>query len=345
MKTVFRIFAAHKISFMKQITSIAILLSLMITVFILGSCKNNFQVDVSDIEITNVKINRYEKALFNEELDKNRIAELQTEFPLFLGDFPLDSNQILQLQSYVSDSLLLDLFRKTEEVFPNFIEQEKQLTNSFKYIKYYYPNFTIPQVYTYLSGVQDIAFYQDQVLMMSVDHYLGSGYLIYHRLGTPKYKQFSMKKQFFVKDALMSIAKVFINPLPGDAKLIEQMIYEGKLLYFIKSMYPEISDEILFSQTDLHLNWLLTKEAELWRYYIENELLYKTDYLAYNKFINDAPFTAVLGDDSAPRTGIWIGYQIIYSYMINHDENLQEMLNNNRAQFILQKSKYKPGKN
>ena len=330
---------------MKQIKHVAILFGILIPAFFLNSCKNNFQVDVSDITINDVVINRYEKALFDEELDKDRIEELQKEYPLFLGNTPLDSNQILQLQSYVSDSLLLNLYRKTEEVFPNLTKQESQLTNSFRHIKYYYPNFTIPQVYTYLSGVQDIAFYQDQVLMISIDHYLGKGYEIYQRFGTPKYKQFSMQKQFFVKDALMSIAKVYIQPLHSDAKLIEQMIYEGKLLYFIKSMQPEISDEVLMSQTEAHLNWLNKNETELWRYYIENELLYKTDYLAYNKFINDAPFTAVLGDDSAPRTGIWLGYQIISSYMKYSENNLQAMLNNKKAQYILQKSKYKPGKN
>ena len=328
---------------MKRITHIAIIFSSLIYFF--SSCGNSFQVDISNIETDDIKIIRYEKALFEKELNKNRISELQKEFPLFLGNTPLDSIQILQLQSYVSDSLLLELYTKTEKIFPSLSEQEKQLSNSFKYIKYYYPKFENPQVYTYISGVQDIAFYQDQILMLSIDHYLGKGYAIYQKLGTPKYKQFSMQKQFFIKDALMSIAKVFIQPLPADAKLLEQMIYEGKLLYFIKSMNPGITDIVLFSQTEQHKNWLQEKEAEIWRYYIENELLYKTDYLAYNKFINDAPFTAVLGDNSAPRTGIWLGYQIVHSYMNHSDEDLQTMLNNQKAQFILQKSKYKPGKN
>ncbi len=331
---------------MKRIPHFVIYLSFLIVISCtLSSCENRFEVDVSNIESIEVKIIRYEEALFEKELSKTRISVLQKEFPLFLGDTPLDSIQILQLKAYVSDPLLLDLFKKTEEVFPKLNEEEEQLSNSFRYIKHYYPHFTIPQVYTYLSGVQDIAFYQDQILMISLDHYLGKGYDVYQMLGTPNYKQFSMQKSFFTKDILMSIAKYFVVPLSSDANLLEQMIYEGKLLYFIKSMYPNISDEVLFSQTELHIDWLQKKEEELWRYYIENELLYKTDYMVYNKFINDAPFTAVLGDDSAPRTGIWLGYQIIYSYMNHSQGNLQAMLNNNKAQNILQQSKYKPGKN
>ncbi|NOR88304.1 MAG: hypothetical protein GQ527_11915 [Bacteroidales bacterium] len=64
-----------------------------------------------------------------------------------------------------------------------------------------------------------------------------------------------------------------------------------------------------------------------------------------NKFINDAPFTAVLGDDSAPRTGIWLGYQIVYSYMKNSEVDLMDLLKNTDAQQILQQSSYKPRKN
>ena len=316
------------------------LLSLFFT-----SCGNQFDVDTSGIEPAKVEIIQYEKALFDQTINNKRIVELQKEFPLFLGDIPLDSSQLAQLKSFVSDSLLRTLYKKSVEIFPDFNEEENQLLEAFTHIKYYYPAFQYPKIYTYLSGVQDIVFYQDPIIMVSIDHYLGNGYDIYQMLGTPRYQQFAMQRKFLVKDILLNIAKAYTPPIAGDAKMIEQMIYEGKLLYFIKSMYPEITDEILFTQTPSHLNWFQKKEPELWRYYIENELLYKADYLAYNKFINDAPFTAVLGDDSAPRTGIWLGYQIVYSYMKHSENTLTEMLQNQNAQMILQQSKYRPGKN
>jgi len=343
LKTVFLFL--HKIFLMRKFNQTVLFLFFfsLLSLF-LSSCGNQFDVDISSMEPAKVKITQYEKALFDQQLNEKRINELQKEFPLFLGDLPLDSIQFLQLQAFVSDSLLRALYKKSKEVFPHLDKEEKQLTEAFTHIKYYYPSFQCPKVYTYLSGVQDIVFYQDPIIMLSIDHYLGQGYKIYQMLGTPKYKQFAMQKKFLVKDILLSIAKAYTPPIAGDAKMIEQMIYEGKLLYFIKSMYPKITDEILFIQTQNHLNWFQEKESELWRYYIENELLYKADYLAYNKFINDAPFTAVLGDDSAPRTGIWLGYQIIYSYMKNSDKTLQEMLQNQNAQLILQQSKYRPSK-
>lgn len=316
---------------------------LFIILLVLGSCNGPFQVDISDIKKPDVSIKRYEQALFAEALSPSRITELQNQFPLFLGDKPLDNMQVVQLENYVSDPYLQKLFDETERVFPDLISHEAELANAFQYLQFYFPRFKIPEVYSYISGDQAEAYFEDQVIVISLDHYLAYNHEAYNMAGIPKYKQFAMDKKFFLKDVLMAIAKTKI-PSPGNnAQLLEQMIYEGKLLFFIKSMYPEISDKVLFTQTETHYSWLQNKEKDLWRYYIENELLYTSDYLTYNKFISDAPFTTALGDDSAPRTGIWLGYQIVFSYMKKNEVELKDLIQNKDAQQILIKSGYKPG--
>lgn len=308
-----------------------------------ASCNSPFHVDISDIKSPDIQIQRYEQALFAESLNQERINELQKQFPLFLGDKVLQEAQVIQLENYVSDPYLQKLFDETEKIFPNLKSQEIELSKAFQYIKHYFPNFQIPEVYSYISGNQEPAYYQDQVVVLSLDHYLGFNHDAYNMAGTPKYKQFALDKKFFLKDILMAIAKFYI-PSPGNnAQLLEQMVYEGKLLYFIKSMNPEINEMVLFTQTETHYQWLQEKENDLWRYYIENELLYTSEYLTYNKFIGDAPFTSILGDDSAPRTGIWVGYKIIFSYMKKNDVDFKSMIQNNDAQQILIKSGYKPG--
>ena len=308
-----------------------------------ASCHSPFHVDISDIKSPDIQIQRYEQALFGATLNPDRINELQNEFPLFLGDKTLQEAQVIQLKNYVTDPYLQKLFDETEKIFPNLKSQENELSKAFQYLKHYIPNFQIPEVYSYISGDQESAYFQDQVIVVSLDHYLGFNHEAYNMAGTPKYKQFSLDKKFFLKDVLMAIAKSYI-PSPGnDAQLLEQMVYEGKLLYFIKSMNPEISNKVLFTQTETHFQWLQEKEKDLWRYYIENELLYTSDYLTYNKFIADGPFTTPLGDESAPRTGIWLGYKIIFSYMKKNEVDLKSMMQNKDAQQILIKSGYKPG--
>ena len=308
------------------------------------SCGNSFQVDLSDIEKAEIKIQRYDKTLFSEDLTRERLSVLQKQFPLFLGDHPMDTTQIEQIKAYVADPFLLKLFQETERIYPDVRIQEKEISEIFHYVKYYYPGFEYPEVYTYISGSDDAVFYQDNVVIIGIDRFLGSGFELYQSARIPRYKQRFMKPDFMGRAVSYSLAKHYVPPISPNAKLIEQMIYEAKLLYFIKSMNPDMSIEVLLSQTPENTKWLQNKEADIWRYYIENELLYKSDYLDYNKFIGDGPFTSVLGDDSAARTGIYLGYQIVSAYMKKNDDSFLELMNNINAQQILQQSGYKPKK-
>ena len=116
-----------------------------LSVLYLGSCGNRFRVDISDIPPANVQIQRYEKALFAEDLNAERVEFLREEFPLFLGDLPLDSIQRRQLMSYVSDPFLQKVYAQTEKVFPNLDIQNRELSEAFTYVKYYFSDFIVMQ--------------------------------------------------------------------------------------------------------------------------------------------------------------------------------------------------------
>jgi uncharacterized protein YjaZ len=73
--------------------------------------------------------------------------------------------------------------------------------------------------------------------------------------------------------------------------------------------------------------------------------LYETDDQKIQTYINEAPFTPQLGEhnQSAPKLGIWTGWQIVKEYMDRHpDVTLQQLMNNQDAQKILNDSKYRP---
>jgi len=61
------------------------------------------------------------------------------------------------------------------------------------------------------------------------------------------------------------------------------------------------------------------------------------------KYINPAPFTSYFPEESPGRTGIWLGWQIIRSYMDkNQDITLPQLMDNFDVQGILEKSGYRP---
>jgi hypothetical protein len=301
---------------------------------------------VSKIPVPEVKISDYGQALFSLNRDSlaTELGKIQKKYPLFLGTEALRDEQVIQLSLYVNDSFLNDLFNAYQKTFPSLKTTEAGLANAFRYIKYYYPKFKTPEVYAYISGIQDPAVYQDNILVLGLDNYLGKDCKIYGRMGTPRYKMKSMTPDFVLRDAMEAISLTKISTTKSGATLLENMIYEGKKIYFIKSMMPELKDEVLLKYSSKQLDWFKNKEGELWKYYIANELLYKSDYDNLRKFINDAPFTSVLGQDSPPRTGVWLGYQILKAYAKNTHSSLLEILANQNAQQILNQSKYKPSR-
>jgi hypothetical protein len=63
------------------------------------------------------------------------------------------------------------------------------------------------------------------------------------------------------------------------------------------------------------------------------------------KYLAEAPFTPGLGEknDSAPKLGVFIGWQIVKSYMENNSEvDLKKLMLMKDAQLILTRAKYHP---
>jgi uncharacterized protein YjaZ len=91
------------------------------------------------------------------------------------------------------------------------------------------------------------------------------------------------------------------------------------------------------------MSWCTENEARIWAHLVDEELLFKTEYMTINKWINQAPFVAGIPKESPGRLGQWVGWQIVRAYMNeNPSITVQELMQNDNAQDILNRSKYKP---
>ena len=94
------------------------------------------------------------------------------------------------------------------------------------------------------------------------------------------------------------------------------------------------------------IKWCEENESYMWRYFIENEMLYSDDQKLANRFINPAPFSKFyleIDNESPGRVGAWMGWQIVRSYIKNNEVSLEQVLQLN-AKELFEKSKYKPKK-
>lgn len=312
------------------------------------SCKtstNRLDIDISDIEIKKIKIKRYGQVLFT--LDKNNLKEelkrLQPEFMIFLNG---DLNDAIEIYDFISDTLLISVSKDCNKVYPNLNELEIELTKALKHYRCYYPKGVIPEIYTYISGFdyESPVQYYDNNLLIALDMYLGEDYRRYKNLGLPAYRIRKFRKEYIAIDCMNEIARSKINYKKTGSTLLDLMMNEGKILWFIDAMMPDVADSLKIDYTGEQMKWAEDNQVYIWAFLIENELFYSTEKQKLQKFILDGPFTSYFGNESPPRLGCWIGWQIIREYMNNHTGiSLNELMNEYDAQKILSKSGYKPG--
>ena len=117
-------------------------------------------------------------------------------------------------------------------------------------------------------------------------------------------------------------------------------------MYLKDLLIPQVSDADKIGYSPEQIAWSEENENYIWRYFIDEKLLYDSDPKLAGRFINPAPFSKFyleIDNESPGRIGMWIGWQIVRSYMKNNDVSLQQLLQAD-AKEIFDNSKYKPKK-
>lgn len=235
------------------------------------------------------------------------------------------------------------------QTFPNLEKPQLELDQAFRYIRYYYPQQKFPRLISFISGFAVQTPIGNDYIGIGLDMFLGkNGERFYPALrqSIPEY----ISRRFNPENISPRVIEAFIREemFPendANRNLLSKMVYNGKILYFMDTVLPEIPDVLKISYTKEQLQWCQDYEAEIWAYFLENELLFESDYLIIQKYLAEAPFTPGIGENSssAPKLGVWTGWQIVKQYMErNPDISIQQLMLENDAQKILAASKYKP---
>jgi len=312
---------------------------IVLTVILLAvvSCERKTikKVDVSGIEME-VLVERFEQKFYIST--KNTLQALKNEYP-YLFPHQNDSVWLDKIKNEV------ELFNESQIVFGDFNNEKLQIEALFKHIKYYHSSFTAPKVITLITNLdyESKVVYADSFLFVSLDMYLGKNSEIYQDF--PLYLAQNFDKSNLVVDIAKTIGeKYFI--LDKNRQFIDVMINEGKKMYLLDSYLPLVSDVKKIGYTTDKYDWTVANEAQIWKYFVENKLLYSSDTELYTRFIADAPFSKFYIDidkQSPGKIGVWLGWQIVRSYMNNNNVTLQQLLQTNTEE-IFKNSKYKPKK-
>lgn len=322
------------------------------------SCKQENKVDVSHINIE-LTIKRFDQDLakVNPNQLSTALPQLQKEYGAFYQDYfekilntgpTSDTAYYPVVKDILSGTPYQDLQKETQAVYPNLDAQIPILTDAFKHVKYYYPKIKIPTLITYISGFQVQTPIGENYIGIGLDMFLGPDSKFYPALveSIPRYISRRFTPDNITPRVMEVLAREELFPESDSEKsLLDKMIYNGKILYFLSKVQPTIADSILIGYTKAQAEWASNFESDIWAYFLSEDLLYDTDYLKIQKYLSEAPFTPGLGDknNSAPKLGLFIGWQIVKRYMQENPETtLQKLMLEKDYQKILKASKYKP---
>jgi gliding motility-associated lipoprotein GldB len=327
-----------------------------LSLVVLFSCNQDHKPDVSNVKV-DIKIDRFEQDLYQ---GKNKdIAStdkfLANKYGYFYDDFvhKMVGNSTISgpemLKILYKDKAYTDLNSEVDSIYPNVKNVEKELTQSFKYIKYYYPKAKIPRFITLLSGFAYQITTGNDYMGIGLDMFLGRNSKFYGAIvqSVPLYQSRRFEPQYIVPRVTEVYAREeLFHERDEDQSLLAKMVYNGKILYFMDQVLPEnTADTLKIGYTGKQMAWCKQYEGNIWAYLLENELLFETDYPKIQVYLSDGPFTPQLGErrSSAPKLGVWLGWQIVRKYMAENPKvTLKQLMETTDAQQILTQAKYKP---
>lgn len=318
-----------------------VLFLILIGALLLVSCKDTTKIEkeIAKIDIQ-LKVSR-----FDFEFAETTVADLPNlkgKYPfLFPNQYP-DSVWVNKL----TDTIQLELLREVKKSFPDFTNEENRLTLLFQHMKYYFPEIKAPKIVTLTN---DVSYNQrvvlvDSLLLIGLDNYLGSDHHFYERI--PRYIAKDLDKSYLISDVAEAYTNKIVAPTK-DRTFLAQLIYYGKKLYLKDKFMPDASDAVKLGFSDEEIEWVQTNEDPIWRNFIEQEYLYKTDRELARRFLDPAPFSKFgleeIDNESPGKVGRYVGWQIVRSFMKRNDVTTQQLLGVS-AEEIFKKANYKPQK-
>ena len=317
-----------------------LLVASSIFIFFLLSCSKERQ-DTPDLTGINSEpeIIRFEQLFYESSADG--LPALKAQFPFLFPKGNADSVWVNKIE----DEDEQYLYAETQKQFPDFSDQRSRLESLFKHMKYYFPTFEEPRIITMVTQVDydNKVLYADSLLFVGLDLYLGQDHQVYADF--PGY----VKQNYHKDHLIVDIADAMVRPLlgtPADNSFISRIVQEGKRLEILSLLLPNVSKEEIMGYTPEQWNWAEMSESNIWKYFVQNELLYSTDPELSRRFIEEAPFSKFyleVDRDSPGRIGSWFGWRIAEAYWLNADPGMRGLITIDNEE-LFKRSKYKPAK-
>ncbi len=338
---------------------------MLLPLFVLNSCgsKAKKAPDVSEVAIK-PEFFRLENDLFL--MPPNRPVQAHYEqLHQSYGDFldayaagvmdwwtPLEELDTASIRAFISFPFARLTFDATRKKFGDFGTYKDEITAVLKYYRHYFPKATLPKTATWISmfSNEQVSRYIDSKntpwIAVSLEMFMGDTFRLYKALNEfPEFLYaYTRPEQIRVRYA-EALGRNVMEKVQVGNRMLDEMIFSGKLLYFIEKMLPDAPDELLMAYSKDELKFCTEEESNIWKHYIKAKVLFDQDFNHFKRYFTEGLHTFGSGvpTDCPPRIGKWSGWQVVRKYMEkNPAVTLEQLLAEKDSDKILRESGYKP---
>ena len=309
------------------------------------SCSNI--AELSDI-VVETEIIRLEDKIF--------AAQSPSEIRELLAPHTLYRQQYANLTGTQEDSLFYQeyfrlkqdphidtLYQQTKQAFSSIETIRNDFEQAFRHIKYYYPEFTSPTIYTTFTGLGSLGsdlFVSDSLIVISLDFFVGENARFRPQVYDYMLSRYS--PEYIVPSSVMILSNRFNHTNQSDASLLAEMIYYGKSYYFMQQVMPCTPDTLLLGYDKEQIATIEQNTQMIWSHFIDNELLYETSHVVKPRYVGERPSTLEINAKIPGRVGRWLGWRIVEDYASKTDQTLPQVMQTADAQQIFTQAKYRP---
>lgn len=330
-------------------------LPLFLLIGVIWSCSEKgkeervFKPDVSNLKVT-FEFLQFQDSLASIKSKKELLGilkrnPLMRDYIFRRSEYPDDSAFVNELYRKFTDPNIDTLLQDTKRVFGDLTNLKSQFKEAFTNIKYYFPDYNPPKVYTVISGLDTDLLVTDSIIIVSLDSYLGKGARY-----RPKYYDYLLRR-YEPEDIVPSCLLIYgiddrLNRTElKDKTILAEMVAYGKSYYFARHMLPCVPDSTFMWYTTPDINGARENEDLIWARFIQDKILFSTSMMDKRDYLGERPYTIQVGEKCPGRIGQWVGWQIVNQYMAeNPNIKLPELMKMNNAQQLFKDSKYKPKK-
>jgi hypothetical protein len=246
-----------------------------------------------------------------------------------------------RLRKFFSEPALMQLYADEQRIFADISDIQTELSEGMSTLLQRFSDLKQPKIYLHVSGLNQNVIVTDSLLSLSADKYLGADYPLYQQFFYDYQRQL-MSPDRVTPDFLLGFLMANFPFQGKTGVLLDQMLYAGKLRYFIAQALPKRQLREVIGYTQEQEEWCIAQESRIWQSIMGNQHLLRPDERTTMKYLVEAPYTATLPSDSPGRVGIWLGQRIVKSYMQHHPKTTWAALMSLDPNQLLKDAQYRP---